>query len=286
MSVDLRLGGGPRFQPADPNIGEMAVKHSYVGGRLFVPVIGTSFAAPKISHIAASILREYPDASANLVRALLLLNATPPDNALALLETSVDSGNQSFYGYGYGRPNLEKTLYSLETCVTLVAEESIGADQTHFFEILLPQDFLSTGRCNRSIRVALAHSPPCRSTRKTYKGSKISFKVVAENAIETLSARFRAGSDLENIVEWGPLTPGNQLRSKGTAMKASKTIKLLPSTSPFLNCKRLFVVVAKDLVQDEEPYALTFAIEDRARNDIRLYAQLRAKLRQRVRTRV
>jgi subtilisin family serine protease len=293
VSVDLRIGDGPRFQPADPNISEMAVKHSYVGDRLFVPVIGTSFAAPKISHIAAHILREYPDASANLVRALLLLNATPPDNALALLEASGDAENQSFYGYGYGRPDFEKTLYSLETCVTLVAEERIGADQTHFFEILLPQEFLSTGSCNRSIRIALAHCPPCRSTRKTYKGSKISFKVVAENDIETLEARFRADSTLKNIVEWGPLTPGNQLRSKGTAMKASKTIKLLPSTSSLLNGKRLFVVVthqveiwAKDLVQDEEPYALAFAIEDRARNDIQLYAQLRAKLRQRVRARV
>ena len=293
VSIDLRLGDGPRFQPADPNIGEMALKHTYVADRLFVPVIGTSFAAPKISHIAAHILREYPDASANLVRALLLLNATPPDNTLALLEASDADGNQSFYACGYGRPNFEKTLYSLETCVTLVAEESIGADQTHFFEILLPQDFLTTGSCNRSIRIALAHCPPCRSTRKSYKGAKISFKVVAENDIETLAARFRADSNLENIAEWGPLSPGNQLRSKGTAMKASKTIKILPSTSPLLNGKRLFVVVtnqveiwAKDLVQDEEPYALAFAIEDRARNDIQLYAQLRARLRQRVRTRV
>ena len=42
----------------------------------------------------------------------------------------------------------------------------------------------------------------------------------------------------------------------------------------------------KGIVQNEERYALAAAFEDRTRNDVRFYAQLRAKLRQRVRARV
>lgn len=294
VAVDLRTGGEPRFNPADPNIGEIAVKHTYAGDRLFVPVIGTSFAAPKVSNIAARLLREYPDASANLVRALLLLNASWPSAARDLVENAGDDGDHiGNFGYGYGLPDGDKTLYSLETCVTLVAEERIGADQTQFFEIPLPQDFLAPGRCERSIRVALAHCPPCRSTRKAYKGSKIAFKVVTDDDIDTVTARFREGSDLENVEEWDGLAPGSRLRSKGTVMAATKTMKVLQSSSPLLHGKRLFVVVthqvedwAKDLVQNEERYALAVALEDRARNDVRLYAQLRARLRQRVRARV
>ena len=76
-------------------------------------------------------------------------------------------------------------------------------------------------------------------------------------------------------------------------MAAAKTMKVLPNSSPLLHGKRLFVVVthqvedwAKDIVQNEERYALAVALEDRARNDVRFYAQLRARLRQRVRARV
>jgi len=294
VSVDLRAGGEPRFNPADPSISEIAVKHAYIGDRLFVPVIGTSFAAPKVSHIAARLLHEYPDASANLVRALLLLNAAWPSAATTLLGSAGDDADHlGYFGYGYGLADCDKTLYSLETCVTLVAEERIGVDQTQFFEIPLPQDFLATGKCERSIRIALAHCPPCRSTRKAYKGSKIAFKVVVEDDVDTLAARFREGSALENIGEWGNITPGSQLRGRGTAMAASKTIKVLPNNSPLLHGKRIFVIVthqvedwAKDLVQNQEQYALAVALEERVKNDVRLYTQLRARLRQRARARV
>lgn len=294
IAVDLRAGGRPRVNPPDPNISEISLKHSYVGDRLFCPVIGTSFAAPKVSHIAARLLTVYPDASANLVRALLLLNATWPNNARALLQNLGESVDENaFYSYGYGRPDIDKTLYSSEVCVTLLAEETIGVDQTHFFEIPLPEDFLTTGKCERSVRVALAYYPPCRSTRKNYKGSKISFKVVVDDNVDTLAARFREDSELENIPEWGNLSPGKQLRSKGTVMAASATMKILPRTSVLLNGKHLFVVVthqvedwARDLVREAEPYALGIILEDRARQDVRLYTQLRVRLQQRARARV
>ncbi|MBF0507610.1 MAG: S8 family peptidase [Deltaproteobacteria bacterium] len=293
VTVDLRAGGMPRFRTPDLNISEICLKHSYVGERLFTPLNGTSFAAPKITNLAGRLLREYPESSSNLLRALILLNATWPENAKSLLEHLEDTDPQiGFYSYGYGRPDTEKTIYSLESCVTLVAEEQIGHDQTHFFEIPLPEDFLVAGKVERFIRVALAYCPPCRSTRKTYKGSKISFKIVEENDLGTLSQCFSAGSNLDNIDEWPGFRPGSKLRSKGTAMASSKMIKIVPRTSPLRNGKHLFVVVthqvegwAKNMMNDQEPYALVVALESFGRENIRLYTQLRTRLRQRARAR-
>lgn len=293
VAVDLRTGGVLRFNQPDPNISEIGLKHSFAGDRLFAPFIGTSFATPKVTNLAGRLLCDYPDASANLLRALILLHATWPEDAASLLERPEQPGRElGFYSFGYGRPYGDKTVSSLESCVTLVAEERIGPDQTHFFEIPLPEDFLTLGRGERCIRVALAYCPPCRSTRKTYKGSKIGFKVVVEDDLDILARRFRKGSDLDNIGEWSGFVPGSQLRSKGTAMASAKKMNTVNRRSPFLNGSRLFVVVthqvegwAADLVSDQEPYALAVALESRAGENVRLYSQLRTRLRQRGRVR-
>jgi len=294
-SIDLRTSDHP--QPTffdDPNLSEVAVNYSFADGRLFRGVIGTSFAAPKVTHIAGRLLAEYPDASSNLLRALIVLHSLWPKAAESFLDGEGRLDNESPYRcYGYGRPVLEKILFSQEQCVTLVAEDKIGRDQTHFYEIPLPDDFLSSGKIERSIRFALAHCPPCRSTRRSYRGSKISFKIVLEDDVEKLMARFKQNSDLENISEWGGLEPGNQLRSKGTVMAVRKTLKQFSSTSPLLRGKRIFVVVthqvpdwAIELISEEEPYALVAAIEDKEREDVKLYSQLRARLRPRARIRL
>lgn len=293
VAIDLRTGGTPRFNQPDPNISEIGLKHSYAGNRLFTPLIGTSFAAPKVTNLAGRLLSDYPAASANLVRALILLHAKWPETATRLCESQEDPGLElGFYSYGYGRPDVEKTIYSLESCATLIAEERIGPDQTHFFEIPLPEDFMADGRVERSIRVALAYCPPCRSTRKTYKGSKISFKIVSETDLDTLSNRFREGSNLDNIGEWSGFVPGSQLRSRGTVLATTKEISVIPSHSPLRNGKRLFIVIthqvegwAKDLVDDLESYALAVALESRGGEHVRLYTQLRTRLRQRARAR-
>ena len=221
------------------------------------------------------------------------MHAEWPQASNSLFEDDEERGLElGFYSYGYGLPNVQKTVSSLENCVTLVAEERIGHDQTHFFEIPLPEDFMAAGKVGRCIKVALAYCPPCRSTRKTYKGSKISYKVVVESDLDTLSRRFSHGSALDNTPEWAGFSPGSQLRSKGTAMASAKKILTIPSNSPLRNGKGLFVVVthqvegwAEDLVDEQEPYSLVVALESQAREGVRLYTQLRTRLRQRARAR-
>ena len=294
VSVDIRRGKDLVAGAIDPSISEIAAKHDFAGERLFAPVIGTSFAAPKVANLAARVLAVYPNSSANLLRALVVLSAKWPEGAEEHLEgTGEESFRQACMGYGYGRPQVSKALYSSENRVALVAEETIEADQTHFFEIPLPEDFLELCGSHRSIRVALAHSPICRSTRLSYKGTKISFKVVAEDSVETLAARFHAGSKLKNVDEWGGFRPGAQLRSRGTVMMAEAHIDRLTRSSQIVRGKRLFVVVtrqvegwAAELAERLEPYALAVSIEDTDREHVRFYTQLRARVRERARARV
>jgi hypothetical protein len=294
LSTDLRANGNAAARRQDPNVSELAVKHDFVANRLFAPVVGTSFAAPKVANLAARILADYPDSSANLLRAVVALSARWPDEAeQSVRGTGSDSFQQACFSFGYGRPEFRKALYSAENHVVLLAEERIERDQTHFYEIPLPEDFLALCESERSIRVALAHSPVCRSTRISYKGSKISFKVVAEDSVDQLAERFRAGSRLDNVAEWGAFKPGAQLRSRGTLHVAESRISRLTRASQLVRGKRLFVVLTRqveewalDVAEAAEPYALAFLIEECDREDVRFYTQLRARVRERVRARV
>ncbi|MBK7034739.1 MAG: S8 family serine peptidase [Ignavibacteria bacterium] len=50
----------------------------HVEGRLLAERAGTSFAAPHVAHAAARLLAEVPDASMNLLRALLVASGKIP----------------------------------------------------------------------------------------------------------------------------------------------------------------------------------------------------------------
>ena len=56
-------------------LGELSTCMNFAGGRLLAENVGTSFAAPAITHLAARILVDHPDASADLLRALLVAHA-------------------------------------------------------------------------------------------------------------------------------------------------------------------------------------------------------------------
>lgn len=53
--------------------------------RLFATSTGTSFAAPKVAHEAARLTHDFPGASANLIRALLVSSASVPPASAAVL---------------------------------------------------------------------------------------------------------------------------------------------------------------------------------------------------------
>lgn len=144
-----------------------------IPSELFTFDNGTSFAAPRATYKAAQILEKMKDASANLVRALLVHSASRPYNSQGAYFTE----EQAFKVYGYGVADPSKIFESSEQRVTMFAENTIELDKFHIYEIPVPDDF-NTISGNKRITVTLAFDPPTRHTRNDYLGVKMSFRLI------------------------------------------------------------------------------------------------------------
>ena len=128
---------------------------------------GTSFAAPRVAHLAAEVLTEYPAASANLVRALLALSAdlstSPPADARRVV--------------GWGRPSREAAIESGGNRAVMVADSELRCDTTEIHRIPIPAEY-AAGRSRRRIRIAVAFDPPVRRERRDYTAGTLSLALV------------------------------------------------------------------------------------------------------------
>ncbi|VFN05354.1 MAG: Subtilase family protein [Candidatus Kentron sp. G] len=79
-------------------LGVVSTNHRFADGHPFTVDAGTSMAAPQVAHLAASILREHPDASANLLRALLCAHAVVPEASQDLIDQNKDFRKVCGYG--------------------------------------------------------------------------------------------------------------------------------------------------------------------------------------------
>jgi len=278
-AVDLRVG---ERRLTNALLGEPAPAHDFVGGHMLRDFVGTSFAAPHVAHIAGRLLSEYPSASPNLLRALIVAHAAIPKEAHALgLETD---DLRSLVGYG--QPQRDRCLFSTERCVSLITEDRLPENRHHFYEVPLPPDFLIKGRRHRAITVAIAHAPAVRTTRAGYRCSQFTFRLVAASSLNDLLKIYRKTTKDEREKEpkeFREPSIGLQLRSKGTVQTATYDVKASPTK------EKVFVVLTRTVPEwagglvPEEPYALVVTLEDRSEQEVRYYTQLRATLRERVR---
>lgn len=271
-------------------LGELSLNKDFVtSGRLLAERTGTSYAAPHITHYAGNLLSEIPDASANLLRAVLVAHAEVPQATFDLLEGDRGKICQAV-GYGMICPD---TLYrSVEEDTTLIAEEEIENNRHHFYEIPTPDSFYQPGKRKRIITVALAHSPLVRTTRIDYKASKIEFRLVESESLDKLVNTFNAATtkdEFPNIAELNVAqTHKNKYRSKGTVQQSTWTIK---QSRENRNRKIFLVITRKDATwginatSEKEPYALAVRISDKENMSTRLYTEIRAQLQARERVR-
>jgi hypothetical protein len=127
--------------------------------------IGTSFAAPKVSHIAAHLATELPDESCLLYRALIVQSARWLDWAI------VDNANKLHIlrQIGYGIPNLDRALGNSPNRITLLTrgERRIKARQAHVYQVKLPEELRSQGEAfDILVEVTLSYKAQPRRTRR------------------------------------------------------------------------------------------------------------------------
>ena len=271
-------------------LGELSTHHRFAQGRLFADESGTSMAAPQVAHLAGELLTRYPDADAGLLRALLVAHAEIPEASRKLLSDT----NVLRKICGYGQTDTQALFRSLEDSVTLIATEDIANNRHHFYEIPVPESFITGGRRTREIVVAMAHTPLVRSTRIAYKATRMDFRLIPADDIHQAVRTFNRATtrdQYERIPELGNGSLGPQARGKGTVQASTWRFRQFTSSSKLLK-KRLFVVVTRNdfpwgehLVAEEEHYGLVVCLRDRENEEARLYTELRARLQARERMR-
>lgn len=286
----INTRAGANMLVPNSGLGELSTHRGFATGRLLADESGTSMAAPHVAHLAARLLAEYPDAEMNLIRALLVAHAEVPDASIELFPDKSALRKVC----GYGRTSQDSLYRSLENSVTLVATERIANKRHHFYEIPIPEDFVSSGRRSREITVAMAHTPFVRSTRIAYKATRMDFRVVAASDIVHAAAVFNRATDrdeYERIPELPKATVGPKARDKGTVQASTWRFTQFSNRSTLRN-KRLFVVVTRNDFPwgephgaAEEPYALVACLRDQANEEARLYTELRNRLQARARAR-
>ncbi len=160
---------------------------------------GTSFAAPRVAHKAALLLGRYPQASANLIRALLGLSASLPEEAVQCLQPGYQRGHrlkpEVRHCLGYGVPDVARALASDDPRVILLADrQELDLDEVALYAVPLPAEFRRT-QGPRTIRVALAYDPPVRHTRLEYLGVRMSFHLLRGRSPEEIFEHFRRRDD-------------------------------------------------------------------------------------------
>ncbi|MDO8342155.1 MAG: S8 family peptidase [Cellvibrio sp.] len=294
LAVAMRTGDEHRAVMR--GLGVLTCNNKFIGNTLFSEISGTSFAAPYITHLAGRVLNNYPNASANLLRALLVNHANMlpeiengfPDEMKQIykIETGRDSCRDIA---GYGVVDESELFRSSESAVVLMAEEKIENNSHQFFELPLPAEFLRTQTAAREIRVTLAYCPAVRTTRIDYVATKIQFNLIKDISLAAVERHFNHDTQAETTTRRDDAESNRDisavLRGKGTVQSSTWRVRQRKPT------EKWFVVVTrqdKDWGESRlelEDYALVVTVTDRENENAQLYTQISQRIEQQIRAR-
>jgi Subtilase family len=273
--IVARLRGGEDVGSA----GVLTLYHNFLD-RLFTAGSGTSYAAPRVAFSAAQILTRFPQASANLVRALIVGSAEIPQPAQERLQLVGVDATRAICGHGL--VDLERAAFSDDARVTLYAEDELALDHFAVYRIPIPEAF-QAGNGERCIRVTLAFDPPVRHTRTDYAGVGMSYRLIRGCQPDLIFEHYRKREQDD-----GPfpelagryncnLTPGPQAREKGTVQSATVTFKrgiedYGDSYYLVVRCESGWATHA-----DRQQFAVVIELLQKA--EVQLYERVRQRLR-------
>ncbi|SDL85884.1 Subtilase family protein [Daejeonella rubra] len=123
--------------------------------------VGTSFTAPKVTHIASKLQAAFPNESALLYKTLIVQSARLPQN---LFRTPTLPVMRMF---GYGIPNLNRATENSERRVTLVESATVKPGVANLYTINIPQELRRPGEdFDILIEVTLCYTAKPRRTRR------------------------------------------------------------------------------------------------------------------------
>lgn len=265
-------------------------------GNRFVGVDnGTSFAAPAVAHEVARIATRYPDASANLLRALLALSARQPLNTqldgIDLLRTSA-----------YGQPQADRILESGGPVAVLTIEATIQTNSVVIHPVPIPYEF-AEGASRRLFRVALAFDPPVRRSRREYLAGTMTVELVRGLDESDVARRYQMqpslrAAEADPNVHRFDLPDGRRrpnMRPTKSRLASNTLIRRDFDYSPWdPDDEHYFLIVTHNLSPwtprqkreyGSQRYALAVYLADEQRTNLDLHNLVRAQLRARLRVR-
>lgn len=129
--------------------------------------VGTSFAAPKVAHIAAHLQTLFPTASPLLYRALIVQSARWP----AWAEQEPDKG-KVLRLIGYGLPSLERATSNTPQRITLITQDAVTlpSKKLHLYTVRIPEELRNAARETRlRLEITLAYTALPRRTRSSHR---------------------------------------------------------------------------------------------------------------------
>jgi hypothetical protein len=297
-----------RWHKTDRNLSEITLNNTH--DKMFKCYCGTSFSAPRVTHLAARIEKEIQNqlgqpASANLIRALLVNSASINDRLKEWTESSVDplyngranpKQERRLRLIGYGQAS-EKILNSTTNQVTLLAEDKLSLRSFHLYKIPVPTEFLKM-RSNKRIAISLAYNPPSRLGRKEYLANNIWFEVyrrIDEELLSKYKAKIEDGLEVELPQELdrfkADFSPGCtevdtstvQQRVWNKGRRGGEDL-LWDDEDPYI----WILVVGKEKFKHPEQelpqeYAIVVTFSYDCYEDIQLYSKIKTKIRNKVR---
>lgn len=265
-----------------PSAGVLTLNHTFMD-QLFTAGSGTSYSAPLVAYKASQLLKALPNASANLLRALLVNSTSMPFETMQCMAHLNEADARNVVGYGL--IDGEKASYSDDARVTMFAEDELVLDHFAVYQIPIPLIFQETvGK--KHISITLSFDPPVRHTRADYAGVSMNFRLIRGMDPATIFDFYRKREKKEGKQPEFPdryvckMQPSSTLREKGSVQKASITFS--KDISDYGD--NYFLVVrcesgwAKDIVSQK--YAVVVEISHEV--NIPLYARLTSRVRARV----
>ena len=191
-------------------------------GRIVKFVTGTSFAAAKVSNLAGLIQRQIPNASPDLIRALIVNSASWPERLGSIDET--------VRLWGYGVPNRERALLAQGPRSLIVIEDVIQIGHAQIFRIPFPHDlFEDNPELVIRVSVTLSYRAPVRKSNRKYRGTVLEWMFSKrDESLAQFSRRCSTIPETELMGEddepdlpqgdWG-WRIGTRRRTRGTAQK-------------------------------------------------------------------
>lgn len=253
------------------------------GGQIFAAVNGTSYAAPAVARVAADIAYAYPDASANLIRALLAAGSVRTTSADGLKEPHLRNRI-----YGAGRPSTDRAISSEATRVTMTYDGAMPVDRVQIHPLPVPEEFRRGSRRDRVISIALGFDPPVRRQRREYLAGTMKFDLYRDIDPDELA---------EILQRQDPDDPSDMIDDRrrlnlqpgvNTFTHSTLQLRSWVGRNSFVNDEETFLIAVTHKAQtwarndpsyQHQNYAIAATLEDRELVTADLHQLLRQKLR-------